>query len=121
MAIRFVKKDLKEQFNDIRFDPKVRAIMLLANGYCEHRFGVALHTTSIFREGDLGVHGLWRGGDNDNDKLLLGEKKEIESYINWLFIYDSSRPKYKVCLLHTVPGRGGDHFHFQSHLATKLR
>ncbi|MEE8382232.1 MAG: hypothetical protein V3R78_10220 [Thermodesulfobacteriota bacterium] len=94
----------------------------MASGYIYNRFGEPLYVTSVFRpQNRESVHAYWRGVDCDNDAGLdVGEKQELAEYLNWMYTYDPKRPEKKVCLLHSVEGRGGDHFHIQIHPNTVL-
>ena len=124
--LHYTNDEQEIEFRDTRLDPRVRAIALLAAAYSFYRFGELLWLTSVYRSDDPGVHGCWRGVDMDNDAgLNASQKQEICDYINWLFSYDPERPKYKVCLYHTVEGtpdnpKKGDHLHFQVHKNTVL-
>ena len=114
--LHYGNQKLETEFQDTRLDPRLKAIVLLATAYTFYKFGEVLWLTSVYRPDDPGVHGLWRGVDLDNDAgLNKSQKQEICDYINWLFTYDPERSKFKVCLYHTVLGRGGDHLHFQVH------
>ena len=120
--LHYSDAEQEEEFKDVRLNPLVRAITLLAASYSFYRFGEIIWLTSVFRKGDPGVHGAWRGTDADNDKgLKPKQKEEIRDYINKLFSYDPERPRLNVCVYHTVKGRGGDHLHFQVHPNTELR
>ena len=114
--LHYTNNEQEAEFKDTRLDPRVKAFALLAAAYSYYKFGEILWLTSVYRPGDSGVHGAWRGVDMGNDAgLSKGQKQEICDYINWLFSYDPERPKFKVCLYHTVEGMGGDHLHFQVH------
>ena len=119
--IRYVNEELDSMFNSPALHPQVQMLALLTSAYCMHHFGKNVYVTSVFRGGDRGVHGAWRGCDTDNDKLTVEQKKEVAEYLNMLFIYDLSRPRFKVCVYHKVEGRGGDHWHLQVHSNTQLR
>lgn len=110
----------KEDFRDPKLNPMVKAITLYANEYCLEHFGIGLFLTSIYRPGD-GIHGDHRAIDSDNDALSDDKMREVEAHINEKFVYDPQRPRYKVCIYHTVKGRGGDHLHMQTHRNTRLR
>lgn len=114
--LHYTVEKLEDEFRDTRLDPRLRAIALLAAAYSFFKFGEVLWLTSVYRPGDAGVHGQWRGVDMDNDKgLTASQKQEVCDYINWLFTYDPGRLKFKVCVYHEVKGRGGDHLHLQIH------
>lgn len=119
--IRFLNKKLKDEFDSKSLDRRLKAIVLMAAAYVRHRFKKPLWVTSILRPGDKGVHGYGRGLDGDNDALTILEKKEVQKYVNGLFVYDPERPRYKVCRHHKVKGRGGDHWHFQVHPNTTMK
>jgi hypothetical protein len=122
MSIQFTNKELEAQFASTAFNPTLRMIMLAAEAYCMWRFGEPLYITSLIRPEDkTSVHGYGRGGDADNDVGLDANKKtEIVLWVNWHFTYDPTRPDMKVCMLHEVKGRGGDHLHFQTHPNTVM-
>lgn len=72
--------------------------------------------TSIFRNGDPGVHGVWRGVDVRANDISTDKAKEAEKRINTLWTYDPSRSQYNVALLH---GEGSNrHLHLQNHPKT---
>ena len=72
--------------------------------------------TSMFRLGDKGVHGDYRGLDigTDNIPYKLGQK--AADYINKKYPYDPKRPKLDTCFFHAVPSNddSGYHYHFQT-------
>ncbi len=119
--LNFLSNKFKEQFDDIRLSKLLRVIVFAAAAYTNHKFDRPLYITSVFRDGDKGVHGYWRGVDADNDNILIANKIDIVDFINMTFIYDPERPKFKVCIHHTVKGHGGDHLHFQVHPRTTIR
>ena len=120
--IAFVTDKQKDQFDDARINPLLRALGLLVNGYCEHKFDTALWVTSIYRDGEGSVHNHWRGLDCDNDHLNHEELKEACAYINWLFEYNEEKPHLQCALFHTVKkDNTGWHIHLQTHPHTKLR
>ena len=120
--IRFIDSELVEEFESKELNPLTKSIVLLMNSYSEYYFEEPLWVTSIYRKNDVGSpHGWWHAIDVDNDNLNLSEKVELEEYINCIFQYDPSRPLKDVCDVHTVKGRGGDHFHIQTREFTMLR
>jgi hypothetical protein len=119
--VRFQKTELKEQFESGHLHPLVVFMVYAAAGYAQHLSGRALWVTSVYREGDPGVHGVWRGTDADNDFMSKEHKEEIARFLNERFVYDPERPDMVVCLYHQVAGRGGDHLHIQVHPRTVLR
>lgn len=95
-------------------DAKLREMAL----WLEEKTGLKFKITSLYRIGDTGVHGVLplRGID------LRCRNKEtgitLEALINKSWIYDSSRPEKKCCLLH---GDGSNlHFHLQVHPNTEF-
>ena len=119
--IRYIDQEMNNMFNSSLLHPQVFMLSLLASACSMHRFGKNLWVTSVFRQGDKGVHGHWRGVDLDNDEITIDNKILLADHLNKLFIYDPNRPELKVCLYHKVEGRGGDHFHLQVHPNTQLR
>jgi len=115
--------ELKKQFEDERLDPVLKVLIYLANGHSEQTFGKALWITSLFREGDKGVHGYWRGADLDNGGSTHGQLREVCNYINEIFIYDLERPDMVCAMFHTVDPKGkkGWHIHLQVFPNTRLR
>lgn len=120
----FIEKKHKDEFRGL--DVLLQAICLLAGDYCYRMFKRKLFVTSVFRQGDSGVHGAWRGLDADNDRLSHEEKGQLVNFINDNFQYDPDRPEKKVCVWHTADQSkykniktGGDHFHFQVHPKTR--
>jgi len=119
--IRFLNEELRRQFEDPRLNPLLVMMVLYANWLAEICADRSLFVTSVYSPGDKSVHGYWRGVDADNDYIDPKIKDKIAEAVNKIFIYDPERPKYVVCLRHAVPGRGGDHFHFQVHPNTQIR
>lgn len=69
--------------------------------------------TSLYRMGDLGVHGTLplRGLDERCRHKPLGDM--IVEYLNSRWSYDPKRPEMVVCMCHDT-GKGL-HLHYQSH------
>jgi hypothetical protein len=69
--------------------------------------------TSLFRTGDLGVHGTLplRGIDERCKSIYLGNLKV--AFVNSLWIYDPQQPDLRCALCHDV-GQGL-HMHYQVH------
>ena len=84
----------------------------------EERFGEKT-ITSLYRIGDTGVHGMLplRGLDFRCTSQIHG--KEVETWVNDIWSYDSSRPEKKCCLFHNVGN--GWHLHLQVHPKTVRR
>lgn len=121
MCLQFLNMELKEQFNDSKFNPVTKALAFMMSAYCFHHFQETLWVSSLYREGEFkSPHGWWNAIDLDNDHLTIFQKLELEDWVNSIFQYDPKREEKKVCYLHTVKGRGGDHFHVQSREFTIL-
>lgn len=87
--------------------------------WIEKSTGLEFTITSIYRDGDPGVHGTMpvRGIDLRMRNMFIG--KEIERTINDEYIYDDNRPDLKCAILH---GEGANlHLHLQTHPNTKVR
>ena len=118
---------LEKEFESKELDPIVRAITYTLASYCFYNFEEVFWITSIKRDIENepnrkpSVHNFWRGLDGDNDGISKEDKKKVEDYINSIYQYDPERPDKKVCDVHTIPGRGGDHFHLQVHPNTTIR
>lgn len=84
----------------------------------ERAFGTGI-ITSLYRIGDNGVHGTLplRALDERCRYKPLGDM--IGDFLNDRWIYDPSRPGFKVCLCHNT-GRGL-HLHYQVHPNTIRR
>ncbi len=84
----------------------------------EEDTGLKFTVTSIYRDGDKGVHGTMpvRGIDLRCRHAKLG--RIIEEIINTKYQYDSKRPELDCCFLH---GEGYNlHLHIQVHPNTIL-
>jgi len=79
----------------------------------EEHFGIDLTITSLYRHGDLGVHGSLplRGLDFRCRYSILGDI--IVEYINSKWIYDPERPDMDCCICHDTGS--GLHLHLQTH------
>lgn len=75
--------------------------------------GVIPTITSAFREGDLRVHGFYRGVDFRSWELTKQHCDIIVGIINKKYVYDPNRPSKSVLIFHDS-GRG-PHLHLQSH------
>lgn len=85
--------------------------------WIESEVGVEFIATSIYRDGDQGVHGQVpvRGIDLRMRNHQVGFA--IADLINSSWVYDTERPKMKCCLLH---GTGSNmHLHVQVHPRTE--
>ena len=83
----------------------------------ENAIGVEFTVTSIYRDGDTGVHGTMpvRGLDWRMRNIAVG--KEVADLINSVCQYDPTRPELKCAVLH---GRGSNlHLHLQVHPNSK--
>jgi len=87
--------------------------------FVESQFDKAIVITSIYREGDSGVHGVWRGVDLRSFIYTDQELELIELYVNSKYEYDYRRPTKDVLLCHDAGS--GDHIHLQNHPNTSLR
>jgi len=99
---------------------RTRAILIFASTYCADEWGYAVTWTSLYREGDSGVHGFNRGADmskfvitRDGKRICMPKKhiSQLEDVVNKVFPYGKGR--YKTAIYHKVVG-GAYHFHFQS-------
>ena len=105
---------MKIDIKQLKFiDQTLRDILVWA----EKATGLEFTITSIYRDGDTGVHGAMpvRGVDLRMRNLSVG--REVTSLINREFSYDPSRIGLKCAVLH-----GADsnlHIHVQVHPNTK--
>jgi hypothetical protein len=126
--IGYTSKQIETEFNDPQLNPVVRMIVLATAAYVFQKYGEVVFLTSIYRPESSNptdtksTHNFWRAVDADNDAGLSAEEKRgVADWINKMFCYDLTRPDKMVCLLHSVAGRGGDHFHIQVHPNTTIR
>ena len=75
--------------------------------------------TSLYREGDTGVHGTVpvRGVDCRCRNLEVGEA--IAKWLNSRHVYDPARPNMQCAVAHDAGS--GPHLHLQVHPNTRLR
>ncbi len=94
-------------------DPKLRRILT----WLERQTGLTFTVTSIYRIGDLGVHGTLpvRGIDLSCHNILIGT--EIQNSINRYWEYDYKRPSKNCARLHGKTL----HLHVQVHPNTRLK
>ena len=126
--IGYTTGQLEAEFNDSQLNSVLKMIVLATAGYVSQKYGEPIFITSVFRPvasnltDTKSTHNYWRAVDADNDHSLNAEQKQdVCDWINKTFCYDLTRPDKKVCLLHAVAGRGGDHFHIQVHPNTTIR
>ena len=110
--IRFKTPDLEIEFNDSKLSGRVRVMLLALDGFMWWKFNRGIMITSLFRSGDTGVHGRWRGADIRTKDWSALEAKTAEAWINKYFKYDPERPGLPSALYHNV-GKG-EHLHLQS-------
>jgi hypothetical protein len=96
-------------------DRILRSILLEVEAHFEVEFTV----TSLYRDGDDGVHGTMpcRGTDFRCHDKTFGDM--VAAYVNSRWVYDPERPGKQCAQCHDV-GQGL-HLHFQSHPNTKRR
>lgn len=86
-------------------------LIYVVSGRMLDKYRIEPVITSLFREGDKGVHGDWRGADFRSHDLTNKQATELVEWINSIFIYDPARPELKTALLH---GEGtNEHIHVQ--------
>lgn len=126
--ILYSNDQLKAEFNNQGLNPVLKMIVLATAGYVSQKYGEPIYITSVFRPiasnptNTKSCHNFWNAVDADNDAGLTEiEKKDVADWINRTFSYDLMRPDKSVCLLHSVAGRGGDHWHIQVHPNTTIR
>jgi hypothetical protein len=115
----FKTEDIRHQWDDIRLSFKLKTIVGMVEVCFNKWLSKACVITSIYRPDDKGVHGHWRGVDVRTRNILKREAKEIEKYINYVWIYDPERPELNVALFHD--SGLGEHLHLQIHNNTTLR
>lgn len=105
-----MKLDIKQ----LKFvNPTLRKICV----WLEKETGLGFTVTSIYRDGDDGVHGTMpvRGVDLRMRNIPIG--LAIIEFINRNWAYDHSRPEMECAVLH---GEGSDlHIHLQVHNNTR--
>lgn len=106
----FKTSAIKTEWRDLRLDKRLRFIIVAVVGYVSDVMEKDVVITSIFRPGDSGVHGCWRGIDLRSWLYTDQEIRKIVRFVNDHVPYNSGR-RYKTCLHHNV-GQGV-HFHFQ--------
>lgn len=106
---------MKIDISQLQFvDEKLRSLAI----DIEYNTGVEFTITSLYREGDNGVHGQMpvRGMDLRMRNKSTGQA--IVDLINKKTTYDPSRPDMKCAILH---GEGANlHIHLQVHPRTVL-
>jgi len=107
--IQFKEHILSSQFDSLLLDSRLKFIIYALAGFIANEFGKPLVITSIFRPGDKGVHGYWRGIDIRTYYYLAEEITEILEFINKTLPYGYGA--YKTALYHNT-GQG-DHIHIQ--------
>ena len=116
--INFKTKVIETQWNSDYLNTKLRLLVMVIGMYMLLHYKVVMTITSIFREGDKGVHGYWRGVDIRVHDFKSGEAEELTNWINKMFDYDPKRI-LSVAVHHNV-GQG-DHIHLQVHPNTTFR
>ena len=118
--MKFKRIALKDQFWCLY--PKLRLILCDLDYYSILLTGKEILLTSIYRKGDKGVHGSWRGTDArvefDTGKRIIRyytneEIRLILQYIKKKYVYDRKRPQMKTIIYHRVEG-STHHFHLQT-------
>lgn len=114
--MNFKSVEIRNQWNSRNIDPKLEVVVRYIDSLMQERYNVVACLTSIFREGDKGVHGAWRGIDVRVHNLLDGEAQEITDAVNSIFQYDSKRD-LPVAYLH---GEGSSlHIHLQVYVGER--
>lgn len=110
---------LIEEFDLLETEnPLLHAIVLEVENFCFVHFNQHAILTSIYREDDPGVHGVWRGVDIRGKTFLLDELMKIAIHVNAKYQYDPKRPKKQVLFVH---GEGENiHMHLQTHPNTRI-
>ena len=111
--INFKTLKLQQQWNTGKLHWMLSFIVLGLAAMMAMKYNVVMLITSIFRVGDSGVHGFWRGVDIRTSNLRSGEAQSLVDWVNARFIYDPERPELTVALFHNA-GRGS-HIHLQVH------
>jgi hypothetical protein len=102
---------LKGKYPNILIEMALEVVKLISS------FDSQVVITSSFREGDAGVHGVFRGLDFRSYALTKDQITIIVDCMNSNYCYDDSRPNMKVLLFHNVGL--GPHLHLQSHPHTR--
>jgi hypothetical protein len=111
--ILFKSDTEKAQFSDNRLDNRLRIILFALSGYVRFNFGKDIVITSIYREGDTGVHGYWRGIDirTRHAGIDYFTDEEISKITDYLKNFEYGDNIHNTSLYHDV-GQG-IHFHIQ--------
>lgn len=95
-----------------KLDPRLRVLVYFVAGYVLHEMNLPTVITSIYREGDEGVHGCWRGVDIRTRDMSEDQAMHLEAVINKHFTYDPDR-NYPTAYYHDNRGAPGKHLHLQ--------
>jgi len=112
--INFKTEHIRIEWNSGKLDNRLKLIVLAVAEKLALDYNCVLFITSIFRKGDKGVHGAWRGVDIRTHNLLPGEAQDLTDWINNNFVYDLKRLNMKTAILHTVGGKSRLHIHLQT-------
>ncbi len=108
-SILFKEHKLISYWNSPLLDNRLKFIIYALSAFTLDEFGKSVTITSIYRKGDKGVHGYWRGIDIRSHYYTNDEIGEIIKFLNKTVIYGN--PSYTTALYHGV-GQGV-HIHIQ--------
>jgi hypothetical protein len=107
--IEFKEHPLNTEWMSPLLDSRLKFIIYALAGFVWESFGKPITITSIYRAGDKGVHGYWRGIDIRSIYFTDDEIKEIKDFLNTNIVYGDN--VHNTCVYHDV-GQG-IHFHIQ--------
>ena len=111
--IEFKDDELREQWRSGKLEPVLAFITHAVASKLLEAFNVRMVITSLFRKGDGGVHGVWRGVDIRTRYLTDEQAAELALWINSIVIYDKMRPDLMVAVWGDANHR--NHIHLQVH------
>ena len=117
--IHFKTKKIREEWESGKLDQTLQIILLTTASVMVNHFNTVMVLTSLFRDGDVGVHGLWRGADVRIHNIGFKGAIELTILINSWFEYNITRPDLEVAVFGDSEHQ--NHIHFQSHPNTMLR
>jgi len=104
-----------EQFHSDKLNDNLRKVVQWVDHLCA-LMQVDCEVTSVYREGDPGVHGFWRGVDLSVRSWPEGVAELFETLINmrWPYGFRSDGKPGVTALYHENRGAPGMHMHLQS-------
>lgn len=113
--MNFKETKFRDFWESGKVHPKLEVVARYFDSMLQDEFNTVGVVTSLYRDGDTGVHGTLpcRGIDFRANIFDMKTAKIVADRINSRFVYDVDRANLLVCLLH---GEGANiHFHLQVH------